>query len=194
MQRIDTQVARTWNTNKGESLEELGNRTPYLIVFLRHSGCTFCRETMNDLAEKRGDIESRGVEIVLVHMMNDSRAKSFAEGYGLDDLPRISDPNRELYKAFELPLGKPGQLLGSKVLMRGIKAAVADGHWIGLPSGNTFQMPGTFLVKGTEILRAHRHRRGFPELPALRQALPRPYRRAQRLFPQHPPGRCPVHD
>ncbi|MGP1310160.1 MAG: hypothetical protein ACTS27_08185, partial [Phycisphaerales bacterium] len=38
-----------------------------LLVFLRHAGCTFCREALADVAKRRRRIENAKVRIVLVH-------------------------------------------------------------------------------------------------------------------------------
>ncbi|MFG0276220.1 MAG: hypothetical protein ACF8QF_14315, partial [Phycisphaerales bacterium] len=59
-------------TNTGESLADLSHVRPTLVVFLRHSGCTFCREAMSDLRRQRGAIEKDGVGIVLVTMSSDA--------------------------------------------------------------------------------------------------------------------------
>ena len=45
-------------TTSGGSLAELSNRQPVLLVLLRHSGCTFCREALADLAVRRAEIEA----------------------------------------------------------------------------------------------------------------------------------------
>jgi hypothetical protein len=44
----------------GESLLSLSRRRPQLVVCLRHLGCTFCRESLADLARLRSEIESTG--------------------------------------------------------------------------------------------------------------------------------------
>ncbi|MEO7962475.1 MAG: hypothetical protein ABIT38_01045, partial [Gemmatimonadaceae bacterium] len=55
-------------SNEGTSLLALSNDKPRLVVFLRHGGCTFCKEALADLRQQRRGIEAAGVEIVLVHM------------------------------------------------------------------------------------------------------------------------------
>ena len=42
-------------SSSGPSLEQLSHDRPQLVVFLRHFGCTFCRESLADLAEKRAE-------------------------------------------------------------------------------------------------------------------------------------------
>ena len=37
-------------TEDGVSLGDLSATAPVLLIFLRHSGCTYCRQTLSDLA------------------------------------------------------------------------------------------------------------------------------------------------
>lgn len=141
----------------GSSLAELSRGGPALVVFLRHAGCTFCREALADIAARRARIESEGVRIVLVHMGDDASAREFFAKYGLDDVARVSDPGRELYRAFDLRRGTLRQLFGLRVWWRGFVAGVLGGHGAGALAGDGFQMPGVFLIRNERIERAFRH-------------------------------------
>lgn len=146
-----------WSTSRGEGLGELSQRTPVLLVFLRHAGCTFCREAMADLARQRKRIEEAGVHIVLVHMSSRDKFRKFAERYDVPDLDHVTNPNRDLYRAFGLKRGSLRQLFGWEVWKRGIQAGLGEGHGIGAVQGDSTQMPGTFLIWKGEVLRSHRH-------------------------------------
>lgn len=141
----------------GDTLRAL-SETPALVVFLRHSGCLFCREMLAEIASERQAIESRGMRIVLVHMEPEAAAERLMAGYGLGDVSRISDPAQRLYQEFDLPNGTMGQLLGPSNWLRGARALFLRGHRVGLPSANPRRMPGAFVVHRGEIVRAHRHR------------------------------------
>ena len=138
-------------------LLERSKRKPVLLVFLRHLGCAFCREALADLSRRRRDIEKLGAEIVLVHMAEPGQWAPFIAKYGLQDALAISDPGKELYRAFELKRGTLRQLLGLKVWLRGIGAGIFQGHWQGIPKGDPWQMPGAFLLKDGEVKTAYRH-------------------------------------
>ncbi|MBY0403384.1 MAG: redoxin domain-containing protein, partial [Cyanobacteria bacterium] len=130
-----------------ENLWRLSQERPLLVVFLRHFGCTFCRETLAELAKVRNSIEStqfdgRGVEIVVVHMSSVKSGNEFLKRYGLEDLRHISDPYRRLYKLFGLRRGRLSQLFGLQVWIRGFQAGVLNGHGVGSLQGDGFQMPG----------------------------------------------------
>lgn len=144
-------------TNLGMTLDELSRISPVLLVFLRHMGCTFCREALADLAAMRPQIEQEGARLVLVHMSSEATASRFFSRYGLEDVQRISDPERTLYRAFGLPRGRFGDVLGPKVWWRGFQAGVLGGHGVGRLMGDGFQMPGVFLLFHGEILRSYRH-------------------------------------
>lgn len=142
--------------NTGESVDELSRRRPALVVFLRHSGCPFCREMLAQVARDRPRIEEAGTQIVLVHMMTEQNAAGFVRPFGLEDLPRISDPERKLYEAFALPRGTLSQVMGPRVWWNGLKATLS-GHRPGVPSGDVMQLPGVFLVVDGTIVRGHRY-------------------------------------
>ncbi|MFN8816592.1 MAG: hypothetical protein ACK5ZV_07645, partial [bacterium] len=47
---VDARTAlRGAMTSGGQSVAELSMRSPVLMVFLRHFGCTFCREALADV-------------------------------------------------------------------------------------------------------------------------------------------------
>lgn len=141
----------------GETLAGLSRATDVLVVFLRHGGCTFCREALSDIARRRAAIERSGVRIVLAHMMSDAEAAGLFGRYGLGDIARVSDPDRELYRAFGLKRGRLSQLLGWKVWWRGFVAGILHRHGARRLKGDGRQMPGAFLLRDGAIARRFRH-------------------------------------
>lgn len=141
----------------GRTLREISDASPTLVVFLRHIGCTFCREAVADLARMKPRLDASKVSIVLVHMSDPARAAAFFDSMGLAGAPHVSDPDRSLYRAFELNRGRLGALFGVRVWIRGIRAGLIDGHGVGRLEGDGFQMPGAFLVHRGGIVRAFRH-------------------------------------
>ncbi len=144
-------------TQVGTSLLDLSTQSPVLLVFLRHFGCTFCREALADLAAQRRAIEALGVRISLVHMSPEADAERFFNRYGLADIDRVSDPHQNLYRAFGLARGRLGQLFGPKAWLRGFQAGILRRHGIGRLAGDGFQMPGVFVVFHGEVLSSYRH-------------------------------------
>ncbi len=154
----DPAILKEAITNKGKSLEDHSMDSPVLLVFLRHLGCTFCRETLSDVAGKRESLAARGIQPVFVHMSSDQEADVVLDKYGLADTPRISDPERDLYRAFGLQRGKIMEVLGPKLWLRGFLAAIIEGHGMGKIQGDAFQLPGVFLLHKGQILKDFRHK------------------------------------
>lgn len=150
-----TLLAET-RTSTGASLAELSMQRPVLTVFLRHSGCTFCREAMADLKAGRAAIEAAGASLALVHMSPPDDFAVFAKSYDLGDVPAVSDPERRLYRGLGLRRGRLAQLLGPGVWWRGYKVWRA-GHAVGALAGDGTQMPGAFLLHRGRVVRRFVH-------------------------------------
>ena len=148
---------RELRTNSGKRLDDLADRNPQLVVFLRHAGCTFCRQTLADIQAARRSIEETGCGIVFVHLGSEEESVEVFERYEVDDLPRISDPSCRLYRQFGLDLGGFRDLFGLRVWIRGFVYGVINGHGIGAVKGNSFQMPGVYVYHCGMILHGYRH-------------------------------------
>ncbi|MCX8510558.1 MAG: SelL-related redox protein, partial [Chthoniobacteraceae bacterium] len=142
--------------NRGSSLAELSQKHPLLLVCLRHSGCTFCREALADLSVGRASIEKNGTKLVLVHMGTVESFSAFTAKYGLSDVSAISDPERRLYRGLGLRRGKLSQLFGWRVWWRGQKSFF-EGHRPGALEGDGTQMPGVFLIQRGRVVRRFIH-------------------------------------
>lgn len=81
-----------FDTNDGRNLGEMNENNQVMLVFLRHFGCPFCKESLIELAAHRKELESRGITIVLVYMIEAEAANAYLNEYGLADLAQVSDP------------------------------------------------------------------------------------------------------
>jgi peroxiredoxin len=162
-----------WNemvsAKNGESLLEMAEKQPIMLVFLRFFGCSFCREAISDIAKHRNIFESKGFKVVFVHMAPDvALAEKFFKKYKLFPVDHISDPEKRFYKEFGLGRGTLQQLFGLMNWIRGVQAAVVEGHGAELESpelGDGFQMPGVFVLHKGEIIRSfiHSHAHDRPD-------------------------------
>jgi peroxiredoxin len=150
-------LALRTRTNVGVSLEELSRLSPLLLVFLRQSGCMFCREALSDLAQKSAEIEANGTRLVLVHMGTEAQGSRLLAKYGLEHATRIDDPRRTLYRAFGLPRGTMGMFLSPRLWVRTFQAVVLAGNRMGRFTGDVFQLPGAFLLYYGQLVRCYRH-------------------------------------
>src|SRR5271168_1109890 len=110
------EVARTLasiRTESGASLLGLAEASPVLLIFLRHFGCSFCRQAISDVADLKDELARRGVRPVFVHLGTPERAKPFFEYYGIGDVERVSDPEAKIYRdpMFALPRMHPALTL-----------------------------------------------------------------------------------
>ena len=144
-------------SQRGYSLAELSLIRPTLTIFLRHAGCTFCREALADLKKLRPALEKRNVGLAFAHMTPEPGAEAFFRHYGMEDVDRFGDPNCELYRAFGLRRGGLATMFGPGVWGRGFRAGILDGHGVGGPVGDTLRMPGMFLIDNGMLLRSHTH-------------------------------------
>lgn len=142
----------------GRTLREITNERPTLLVLLRHTGCTFCRQTISDLANCQASITARGVGIAVIGMSDStSPMRALGNRYGLSNVAWIADPERLAYRSLGIGRGRFLQLLGPRVIWSGLLAALR-GHGIGRPEGDVRQMPGTALLHRGAVLREFRHR------------------------------------
>jgi len=141
----------------GQTLAELSRDRPLMLVFLRHFGCTFCREALDDLAAARQEIERLGMNLALVHMSHPDVASEVMRRYGLEGVHHYSDGNCEIYRAFGLQRARMWQVFGLTVWWRGV-AATLRGHVVGRLAGDSFRMPGVFFLYRGEVCGAYRHR------------------------------------
>jgi hypothetical protein len=147
-------------TESGASLLALAEASPVLLVFLRHFGCSFCRQAISDVAELRGELDRRGVRPVFVHLGTPERAKPFFDYYGIGDVERISDPEAKIYQdpVFLLSRMHPAlTLLQPSVWIGWLKGSIFK-HGIGAIKEDGHQMQGIFFLKGPKIVRQFRYR------------------------------------
>ena len=146
-------------TQRGESVEAISMRQPVLLVFLRHFGCTFCREAMADLAARRAEFERCGIRLVLVHMSPRDVADKWFGKYDLAGVDHVGDVTCAYYEAFGLSKGNFHQLFGLHAWIRGFDAGLVQGHWVGTQQlGDGFQMPGVFSIDRGRIAERFIHK------------------------------------
>jgi len=153
-------VLASIRTESGVSLLSLAEASPVLLVFLRHFGCSFCRKAISDVAELRGELASRGVRPVFVHLGSPEVAKAHFDYYGLGDVERVNDPEAAVYRNPVFALGRvnPWWHLVSPVVWVGWLKGPLFKHGIGKIDTDGHQMPGIFFLKGPKIVRRFVHR------------------------------------
>ena len=153
-------VLGEYRTETGRTLLELVDESPVLLIFLRHFGCSFCRQTLDDVSRIRTQIEGQGVRPVFVHLGSPERAKPYFDYYHLSDIERVSDPEASLYArpVFALPRKNVfSNFLVPAVWAGWLKGAMRK-HGIGMIKEDADQMPGIFYLRNRAIVRAFRYK------------------------------------
>jgi len=105
------------------------------------------------LRQEKTSLDQAGIQVVLVGMGTPAEAESFRRQYDVP-FPLISDPEKNLYRAYGLKRARFMQLFSPGLLRKGLMAA-GEGHLPGMPRGDPMQMPGTFVIdrEGRFLLR-----------------------------------------
>lgn len=151
------EALRSAKTQRGESLLDLSRQQDLLIVCLRHAGCTYCREALDDLSKQWTTIREAQVRPIVVQMGTVEQGEPLVRKYGLDDIDHVSDPERRVYRGLELRLGTLSQLFGVRNFWRALVGGTVFRFGFGRFVGNGLQMPGAFLVRDGRIVKAFRH-------------------------------------
>jgi len=146
-------------TESDRTLLELVDDRPVLLVFLRHFGCSFCRQAIDDVSQVRGKLAERGVQVAFVHLGSPERAKPYFDYYKLSDVERVSNPDASLYREPVFALARVNllHLIRPAVWMGWLKGAIFK-YRVGLLKEDVQQMPGVFFLKDRAIASVFRHR------------------------------------
>jgi hypothetical protein len=153
-------VLQQYRTESGRTLLDLLDESPLLLVFLRHFGCSFCRQTLDDVSKIRQTVEARGIRPVFVHLGSPERAKPYFDYYHLSDIERVSNPDASLYVHPVFSLTRKNvfsHLLVPHVWKVWLQSAFRK-HGIGLVKEDGDQMPGIFYLRDRAIVRTFRYR------------------------------------
>lgn len=143
-------------TNNGRTLAELSENENVLLIFIRHFGCTFCRETVSEIAKLESSIKGKKLTPVFVHMSDIEHGNEFFSRYYDHPVMHVSDPSRVLFKSLGLKRGTLMQLFGPKVVVRGFWAGFFKGHGVGGFEGDFLQLGGYFVLSKGQIVFEHK--------------------------------------
>jgi peroxiredoxin len=154
------QTLASIRTESGVSLLALAESSPVLLIFLRHFGCSFCRQAISDVSDLRGELDKRGVRPVFVHLGTPERAKPFFEYYGIGDVERVSDPEAKVYQdpVFAISRMHPALTLFQPAVWAGWFKGALFKHGIGAIKEDGKQMQAIFFLKGPKIVREFRYK------------------------------------
>lgn len=152
-------VLREYRTETGRTLLQLVDQSPVLLIFLRHFGCAFCRQALDQVARIRAEIAARGAQPVFVHLGTPERAKLYFDYYQLSTVERVGNPDASLYQhpVFALSRMNPYLNLLSFKVWKGWLSGALRKYGIGRIQEDGHQMPGVFFLKERRIVRGFRY-------------------------------------
>ncbi|BDS09426.1 SelL-related redox protein [Aureispira anguillae] len=153
---LDTEILEAVFTNKGNDLKSITKQHCVMLIFLRHFGCTFCREALDDFTKIKGQLDQRNIKLVFIHMAEECYGDQYLKDYGLEQEEHISDPDMSLYEYFGLQKGSFRELYGLKIWWRAM--GLNYGSETRQPLGNMKQMPGIFVIKDGKIISSFVHK------------------------------------
>jgi hypothetical protein len=133
------------------SLQKMSEQNSIALIFLRHFGCSFCRDFLAEVRSKMQTDPEILERLIFVHMSDEDRGREFFEAQGLGSANLIADPDQLWYQSFGLPRSSWGDLISMRLLWRGFRAAVLRRRGLGRLEGDGFQMPGFVVIENSEI-------------------------------------------
>ncbi len=138
----------------GSLRDQIGD-APTLLIFLRHFGCIFCRETLADVRAAREEKASFPPPLFFFQGRPTEGRALLRSHY--PDARAVADPGADLYEAFGVGRGGLLKMFGPGV-WTGRSRAAGKGHTQGPSGADVFRMPGLFLAHGAEVVWAHDYR------------------------------------
>ena len=96
------------------------------------------------MRRNKNSFAKAGAQVVLVGMGTPSESVEFAEKFKVP-FPIVADPQKKLYRKFELKEMSTLGFFSPSVALKGV-AAIVGGHGIGTPRGDVRQLPGVFII------------------------------------------------
>jgi peroxiredoxin len=125
-------------------LGDMWARQPAVVVWVRHFGCTLCREQASEVRARIPDIRSAGAAVVIVGSGAAPYAHDFIEKMELGDVPVLSDEKLESYKLAGLRRGMLSMIHPRAAL--NFARALRRGHRQGKTMGDQQQQGGVLVV------------------------------------------------
>lgn len=160
--------------------DELGTKPTY-VVFLRHLGCVFCRQMVDELRQESASRADMPPVLFFYQGTTEQGRQFFDKKW--PTARAIADLSTTFYKGFHLKRGSFSQMFGARVWAAGVRG-LAQGFLPGKIVGDPWLMPGLFLVEGSRIAWLHtfRHAGDHPDLGSLPVTPAQATQRSKRLM------------
>ncbi|MGH2915320.1 MAG: SelL-related redox protein [Solirubrobacteraceae bacterium] len=139
---------------------------PLVISFMRHFGCTFCREHLEHLRARYAEITDAGADVVAVFHYGAQAARDFCDARELP-FGCVGDPLRAAYADLDIGRGRGRELYGWGVVRRALPAYRTAGGTRGPQGGDIAQLPGTFVVASSGRVTLAHYARNAADNPSM---------------------------
>jgi peroxiredoxin len=134
---------------------------PTAVIFLRHFGCTFCRQHAAEIEERYDELQAAGGGAVAIGMGTPAHAAEFRRMSGIG-FPLLVSPDTSLHEQVGLTRGNWLRVVAS--LPQAIRELPRHGAKI--TGADMSQLAGTFVVAPDgEVAYAHRARTASDNAP-----------------------------
>jgi peroxiredoxin len=135
---------------KAIQISSLWAKSPALLAFARHFGCTQCKMMLDQISENREKLEQAHLTIAIITQGTPAESREFCARYA-PDLMCLADPERKSYEAFGLEKGNLYQTMLSPDVWKGVSKAAEKGYHLEQPppGQDAMQMSGLFVI-GTD--------------------------------------------
>lgn len=138
------EVVLTDGDGEPHRLDQLWAKQPAVLVWLRHFGCSLCREQVADLGQLAAEFANRGARLVFIGQGTAAQARDFQAEYAPGQTV-LTDPERQTYRLL-------GALRGVRTFLN-LKVALAyrraakKGFHNGRGGGDPTQQGATVVVE-----------------------------------------------
>jgi peroxiredoxin len=153
------------------ALSSFWTSTPHgaVIVLMRNFGCLFCRDQARRLRDAVPQLADLGINLVAVGIGTPQDADGFASWLRLP-FPVLGQPDTSVHSAWGLGRSNAGAMFDADLVKAGFRA-LQSGSMQGRPTGDSRQLPGTFLVDRDGIVRWARPGRHPGDHPSIEELL-----------------------
>jgi integrase/peroxiredoxin len=126
-------------------LGDLWRDRPAVLVFLRYYGCAFCRAHAVKLHRDRERFQEVGVRLATIGQGTPEEAAHFRKKRKIE-IPVLVDPDRATYEAAGAKIAVLSEIMGPRILARGLKSSVKSRVFQGMIRGHPAQLGGVLVI------------------------------------------------
>lgn len=143
---------------------DLWAEKPVALVFLRHFGCTFCREHAADVNQVLDELEADGGSVAAIGLGTPAHAAEFRKLSGIR-FPLLVSEDTSVHEAMGLTRGNWLRVIGPQNIAGAVRAG-RKGHWAKRTGADMSQLGGTFVVDtGGRTVYSHRAKKSADNAP-----------------------------